>query len=85
MFLPKFLGGVKGFRENCQGGTPILRFIAFLKFFINKFFENLPGGECCFIPPSPPYPVCIYVINVITTNSRIGWIWFDYDKLLKIK
>ncbi len=55
MFLPKFLRGVKGFRKNCQGGPPILRFIAFL---LTSFSKICLGG-CCFIPPLTP-PVCIY-------------------------
>ncbi len=38
MFLPKFLGGVKGFRKNCQGGYTYFAF--FYCIFINKFLEN---------------------------------------------
>ena len=59
MFLPKFLGGgVKGFRKNCQG---VSTYFAFYCIFINKFFENLPGGWCCFIPPPPPLPPCVHL------------------------
>ncbi len=45
-FLPKSLGGVKGFRKNCLGGST---YFGFYCIFINNFFENLPG-RCCFIP-----------------------------------
>jgi hypothetical protein len=48
--------GGQGLMKNCQGGTPILRFIAYL---LTSCSKMCPGG-CCFIPPSPPYPpVCI--------------------------
>jgi hypothetical protein len=70
MFLPKFLGGGggQGFQEKFPGGST---YFVFYCNFINKFFENLPGGGavslgrggaaggrggCCFIPPPPPPP-----------------------------
>ncbi len=57
MFLPKFLGGVKGFRKNCYGGST---YFAFYCIFINKFFKNLPGGVLFHTPPPPlaPPPLC---------------------------
>ncbi len=60
MFLPKFLGGGQGFQEKLPGGYT---YFAFYCIFINKFFENLPGGVLFHTPPSPPLtpPVCIYV------------------------
>jgi hypothetical protein len=42
----------QGFQEKLLGGST---YFAFYCIFINKFFENLPGG-CCFIPPPPPLP-----------------------------
>jgi hypothetical protein len=53
MFLPKFLGGVKGFKKNCQGGYTYFAFYCIL---INKFFENLPGGGVLIHTPLPPLP-----------------------------
>ena len=66
-FLPKSLGGVKGFRKNCQGGST---YFAFYCIFINKFFKNLPGG-CCFIPPLPLTPLCASMISIY--NNRLAW------------
>ncbi len=50
-------GGVKGFRKNCQGGST---YFAFYCIFINKFFENFPGGVLFHtpLPPYPPPPLC---------------------------
>ncbi len=70
MFLPKLQGGVKGFRKNCQGGPPILRFIAFL---LTSFSKICLGGGCCFIPSPPPLPpLCasMYRLNEINLHNR---------------
>jgi hypothetical protein len=65
MFLPKFLGGVKAFRKNCLGGgSP---YFVFYCIFINKFFENLPGGVL-FHPPSPPSPPPLCASMTITVK-----------------
>jgi hypothetical protein len=47
-FLPKSLVGVKAFRKNFQGGSPILNFIVF---FIKKYFEIRLGGPIFTLPP----------------------------------
>ncbi len=54
-FLPKSLGGVKGFRKNCLGGST---YFAFYCIFINKFFENLPAGVLFHTPLPPVPPLC---------------------------
>ena len=46
--IPK---GVKGFRKNCQGGPPILHFIAFL---LTSFSKICLGGSVS----CPPPPLC---------------------------
>ncbi len=66
-------GGVKGFRKNCQGGVHLFCI------FINKFFENLPGGVL-FHNPLPPYPPCVhlcytfifYLKNIFLTDILIN-------------
>jgi hypothetical protein len=61
MFLPKFLEGFKGFRKNCQGGTPILRFIAFL---LTSFLKILRGVLFHTPPPPlPPPPLCASMVK----------------------
>jgi hypothetical protein len=50
----KILRGVEAFRKNCQGGHPILDFIAFLLTSFSKIC--LGGGEV--FHPLPPTPVC---------------------------
>jgi hypothetical protein len=56
MFLPKFLGGFKGFRKHCQGGLPILRFIAFL---LTSFSKICLGGAVSY--PLYPPPPCVHL------------------------
>ncbi len=59
-FLPKYLGGVKGFMKNCQGGPPILGFIAFL---FTSFSKICLGGGLLFHTPLPLTlpPPCVHL------------------------
>jgi hypothetical protein len=46
----KSLGWVNAFQKKCQG----VPYFAFYCIFIEKVFENLPGGGgAYFLPPSP--------------------------------
>jgi hypothetical protein len=66
-FLPKPLGGGHGFQEKFLGGSTYFVFYNFYCIFINKFFENLPGGGAVSYPPppyTPPPPVCIYYVII---------------------
>ncbi len=69
MFLPKFLGGVKGFRKNYQGGPPIF---AFYCIFINKFFENLLGGVLFHTPPTPYPPPCVHLCVCLPDHKLLN-------------
>ncbi len=61
-------GGVKGFRKNCQGGST---YFAFYCIFINKFFENLPGGVLFHTPPSPlPPPLCASMLWILSCFKK---------------
>jgi hypothetical protein len=61
--------GVISFRENCRGGST---YFSFYCIFINKFFENLPGGVL-FHTPFPPYPppLCASMITARTTTNTL--------------
>ena len=58
--IPRGGRGGQGFKEKSPGGSPYFGFFIAILLFINKFFENLPGG-CCFIPPSPP--LCVSMVG----------------------
>ncbi len=80
-FLPKSLGGVKGFRKNCQGGSP---YFGFYCIFINQCFEiclrgvlHLPSPLPPTSPPPPPPPVCIYVNETLFCQETVK----VFDKL----
>jgi hypothetical protein len=70
-FLPKSLGGVKGFRKNCQGGPPILGFIAFL---LTNFSKICLGGA-----------VSVHLCTFRSCNvSKIGFsLRFAFDLVRK--
>ena len=53
-------GGGQGFQEKLPGGST---YFAFYCIFINKFFENLPGGVLFHTPPPPLTPPCVHLCS----------------------
>ncbi len=54
-----FCQGGQGLKEKLPGGSS---YFGFHCIFINKFFENLPGGVLFHTPPSPlPPPPCVHL------------------------
>jgi hypothetical protein len=76
--LPKYLGG-QGFQEKLLGGPWGSLYCGFYCIFINKFFENLPGG-LLFYPPL----LCASGANPIKIIMPMPkfWSWRNYENSL---
>ncbi len=74
-FLPKSLGGIKGFRKIARGGST---YFGFYCIFINKFFENLPGVGVLF--HTPLTPLTLSGSNCISKYSGSHLMWSLWDR-----
>jgi hypothetical protein len=62
-------GGGQGFKEKLPGGSP---YFVFHCFFINKFFENLPGGAVSSPHPLPCASVVLVELSFFKL-SKLSW------------